>query len=95
MENMKIFAAWMYLAFLHACVIIHTVRLPFFFGSYFLKAVQCDDNSNKVYVIGQKYIWPLQELILTLVYWPGLKGSDSGLRHINAHDHRVYFYKKK
>ena len=35
--------------------ILQTVLLSFFFSFYFLNALQSDNNSNRVYVLGRKY----------------------------------------
>ena len=36
--------------------ILQTVLLSFFFSFYFLNALQSDNNSNRVYVLGHKYV---------------------------------------
>ena len=42
----------------NACVIVQTVLLSFVicFSFYFLNALQSDNNSNRVYVLGHKYV---------------------------------------
>ena len=42
----------------NACVIVQTVLLSFviFFSFYVLNALQSDNNSNRVYVLGHKYV---------------------------------------
>ena len=42
----------------NARVIVQTVLLSFviFFSFYFLNALQSDNNSNRVYVLGHKYV---------------------------------------
>ena len=37
--------------------ILQTVLLSFFFRFYFLNALQSDSNSNRIYVIEDKYVF--------------------------------------
>jgi len=37
--------------------VLQPVLSSFFFGFYFLKALQSDNNGNTVYVLGHKYIF--------------------------------------
>ena len=55
--------------------------MVFFFSFYFLNALQSDINSNRVYVLGHKY-----------VLGPSQTESESGPKHIYAREHKLYCY---
>ena len=53
-----------------------------FFSFYFLNALQNDNNSNRVYVLGHKYVLGPSQT----------HESKSGPKHIYAREHKLYCY---
>ena len=55
----------------------------FFFSFYFLNALQSDNNSNRVYVLGHKYVLGPSQTHFRV---------ESGPKHIYAREHKLYCY---